>query len=568
MRRNLCALMALGVSIALVACNNDSKGTPETAPTYAVRGIVRDLNGAPLKNAAVVAKKATATTDAEGRYQLKLPEGDAVVRFAKAGYVDTLKKVSVSKDYPTMLHVNLLGAAKAQKLDASTGGLITGTGNANGTVSVEIPQSAFVDAKGQRVTDEVSVRLTNIDVSTDPVREAAPGSFIGDDKGNTVQIESGGMLALEVRDTSGQKVQVADNAKLTVKFPVNEGLQNPPETMSLWSFDEQAGQWALEGTSTLDNDKQYYTAELPHMSTWNCDQPLSATCVRGCAKDKDTGAPLAGAQVVASGIDYVGNSQATTGPDGCFKVAVKKSSKVRITVQHKLGGGTSREFDGAGDSDTPVPPAIATVCADAGEFDVEKDVFNYDGEATDCTSVMASIRGKECQEEMGAMFSCLRIAGGCTYSVGSSESVGMSMRWDSGARMVTSMGGLGSSVTMTGYDPDGQMCFSMDMSSSQTSGDNVSATYSDAKGNKYKITVNGNVTTVECPNGKKFEMTGEDSAAMSACRSQQNQSQAACTVEGLCQSKGDCGPSEICCGTGTYGMCYETVCPTGTTPLN
>jgi len=241
--------MALGLSFGLAACQDnkgttDDKGTTERSPTFAVRGVVRDVDGKPVKNVAVVAKKATATTDQEGRYQVMLPEGEAVLRFVRSGYVETIKKVTVSKDYPSMLHVNLLGAAKAQKLYAAEGGTIEGTRNVNGTVSVEIPESAFVDAKGQLVTDEVSVRLTNIDPTTDPVREAAPGSFIGvgvDGDSSAVQIESGGMLSLDVRDASGEKVQVAKDAVLKVKFPVNEGLKSPPATMPLWSFDETAG---------------------------------------------------------------------------------------------------------------------------------------------------------------------------------------------------------------------------------------------------------------------------------------------------------------------------------------
>ncbi|MCL2012277.1 MAG: carboxypeptidase-like regulatory domain-containing protein [Cystobacterineae bacterium] len=548
---------AIGLSMALIALPAcDKKEGVERSPTYPVRGMVLSIDGQPLGNVAVVAKKATATTDHQGRYQLKLPEGEAVLRFSKADHVDTIKKLTISREHPTMLHTKLLSANKAQKLSAEDGGLILGSSNKNGTVSAEFPTSAFVDAQGRKVSGEVSVRLTNIDASTEEVRQAAPGSFIGDNRGNMVQLESGGMLAIEVRDASGEKVQVAEGVKLKVKFPVAEGLSNPPDTMPLWSFDEVAGQWVWEGDTTLvqEGAELYYTSELPHMSTWNCDQPLLATCIMGCAKDEETGAPLAGAQVIVSGIDYVGNSQATTGADGCFRVAVRKSSAVRIMVQHKLGGGVSRPFDGAGEADTPVPPSSSTLCADAGEFVVERDTYNYDGVAVDCTSVMASLQGNACQEEFGEMMACMRVAGGCTYSLDTSSGMSLleaTMRWDSGARMVSSMGLHGN--TMMGYDPEGQLCYSGNIDITNPNATLLS--YTDAQGQKFRMEVKADLFTIECPSGKKFEITGEESEAMSACQAQQETD--SCAMEGFDFCRGGCEQGEICCELSGMNYCMN-----------
>jgi len=230
---------------------------------------------------------------------------------------------------------------------------------------------------------------------------------------------------------------------------------------------------------------------------------------------------------------------------------------VRITVQHQLGGGATRVFEDAGDTDTPVPPTAATVCADAGMFEVKKDTFDYDGVATDCTSVMASLGGGECQEVFGEMFACMRFAGGC--SIFTDGMSGTTTHWDSGARMVIEMdyaNPIGDGIAMTGYDPEGNLCFTGGVGN--VSEDNASATYTDAQGNKFKITTNGDNTIVECPGGKKFEMTGEEAAAMNACQSQQGQD--SCTMEGygFCGSATDCDSDEICCDFGGgIAMCYS-----------
>lgn len=596
MRRNLRMLFVVGLSMVfmtLLACreNGENNGEnkqnendghnprgTEKSSAYTVRGVVWDVDGKPLKNVAVVANKATATSDEEGRYQIRLPEGEAVLKFSSSNHVGTLKKVTVSKEHATMLHVKLLKAAPMQPVNADNEGTIRGSSNKYGTqLLAQFPARAFVDANGDEVSGNVFARLTNIDPTDDDVRESTPGSFLAaDEEGKVVQLESGGMLAIDVRDASGEKLQLAEDAKLKVWFPVAEGLveaaeklgENPPD-MQLWSFDEVAGQWVWEGLTEFergDNGELYYTAELPHMSTWNCDMPLEATCVMGCAKDKATGEPLAGAQVIVSGIDYIGNSQATTGADGCFRVAVRKNSQVQITVQHKLGGGLSRQFT-SGNTSTPVPPTSSTTCANAGEFVVERDIFDYNGVPVDCAETMPSFSGNACMEELGEMFTCWRTAGACTINIGSSGET--SMRWDSGARWELTSG------TLSAYQ-HGQFCYSMEYDSSGL------VIYKDAQGRTFKqtheIRSNQYKYTLECPSGQAVEVSVENMAALSACQPQAGGGGVSerCTFEwwGSCSSANECEEGEICCEVSaiSYSYCLnendESYCTSnGGTPL-
>jgi hypothetical protein len=555
------------VLMAISACDNENENNDEpfvddsSAPGVeepgglTVRGEVWSVAGQPLANVAVVAKTttgtATVTSDAQGRYQLRLPEGDVVIRFAKADYVGTIKRVTVSSDYATMLHVKLLKADRTHRFQADEGGTFFGTdNNGNGVVSVTIPEDAFIDANGELASGELSVQLTNIDPSDDNVNEAAPGFIAINEEGIPVQLESGGMLEIDVRSSLGEKLQLGGGKTLTVKFPVAKKLSDlyPDDDLSmpLWSFNEETAQWNLEGggkeiTPAEESDGFFYTAELPHMSFWNMDKPMSAVCVSGCAKDKGTGEPLAGAQVVAKGIDYVGSSASTTGADGCFRLSVRRSSKVNITVQHKLGGGITEEVYTWGSPVlTRVFPNHTDTCQPVlQESLIEKDTFNYGGLAAGCSSMATSPSGNsgKCLEEFGRMFACAPMAGCSTVFMGVGRSI---IRWDSGSRMEVR------GTEGTAYGPSGQKCFDYSFDIDQPT-NTLTFVYTDATGKIFKIEIAADRYSVECSSGEKFALN----TALSACQEQANPDQTnSCsekTVFRDCQSRFDCREENLVC---------------------
>jgi len=612
MKQNLRAVAAMGLSMVFMtlsacSCGDDSdnininvkdkenSGDPdstELSSGFSVRGVVQDTQGNPLGNVAVMAKNATATTDAQGRYQLRLfdgEEGEHVIRFSRSGYVHTIKKVPVFKDHATMFHVKLLAAERPKKLVAEDGGEIEGTiqNKKGNVVKAKFPKNALVNAKGDEVTGEVSVRLTNIDPSMGEADEAAPGSFIGflprsvsgEAADLVAQIESGGMLEVDVRNASGEKLQLKTGEKLEVWFPVPNDLQAPPDKMHLWSFDEEKGQWLLEEMDIeLSADKQHYIAHLPHMSLWNADMPFTSTCVMGCAKDKETGEPLAGAQVLTSGLNYVGNSQATTDAEGCFRVAVRKSSPVQITVRHSLNGGTSRPFHEVGNTDTLVPPTPSDICVDAGLFEVERDVFNYDGLAVDCTSAMASLSGNACQEAFGEMMACTRAVGACAIDYGyldpegKIEDITVAILWDSGARMVTSLDTSNPLIyrsVVTAFGPGGNMCYSATILTTSRDDDSLTFKYTNARGMEFKYErMPNNQMVVECSNGQRFELSGAESTAMLVCKEQESSQRCsadACRALELQTGKRceEMAADYVCCEYGE-GFMYSTCSPEAT----
>ena len=83
-------------SISLVAGNNAHDVVLTRIPTATVSGVVTDLSGAVIEGASVKIGSATATTDAEGRFELQnLPVGNATIHTTAPGFVPRSETVSL-----------------------------------------------------------------------------------------------------------------------------------------------------------------------------------------------------------------------------------------------------------------------------------------------------------------------------------------------------------------------------------------------------------------------------------------------------------------------------------------
>lgn len=550
MKRSM-SLWAL--SLVLVTCTSQTASPTTTAKLSAVRGVVTSTTGAPLAGVAVVSARSVATTDATGHYQLKVTPGDAVVRFRLEGYVESIKKVAVAEASPTQLHVGLLPAAPAVTVPAG-GGQVSGSGGA----TVSIPSNAFVSPQGQPISDDVKVRLTNIDPTTVPVRNAASGGFTANTGAGLAQLESFGLISIDVRDPLGRKLQVASGSQLEVVMPVAQGATSRDSSMPLWSFNEASGEWDPEGTVALDTTGNTYMASLGHMSTWNLDKPYLATCVAGCVADRNSSAPLPGASVHGDGLDYLGSSSTTAGADGCFRLAVRKSASVRITGTHASGGGTSVDVT-TGTADTAVPPTPGTSCLDAGTLLVEKDVYTYGDATTDCTALLSTMTGAACQSDMANLMACYRPAGGCTMSQqAQGQVITTTSMYGSGAynqQIIDTEDPAGfSALTTEFHGVDGALCYSMRIESASS----FVILAPDSKEYRMAYDENANSMTTTCPDGSRFIIDGATSAAMSACQPQQSSTGGTCSlnVPGSCTSSADCASSGgTCCSYVSVAFC-------------
>jgi len=161
---------------------------------------------------------------------------------------------------------------------------------------------------------------------------------------------------------------IVQGMAVVVEFPLPDPMPaTPPETIALWGFDDATGEWTEEGVATLDLERGVYVGTITHLSPWNCDQPLEATCVKGRVID-DSGDGIPGAYIIARGLDYSGDSAATADEGGEFCVPVRKDSRIEVTVHLPGGEQQTREIT-SGVEDTTVPAACDDPrCLDAGEW--------------------------------------------------------------------------------------------------------------------------------------------------------------------------------------------------------
>jgi hypothetical protein len=286
----------------------------------------------PIVGAKLYAGNATAMTDDQGHFVLSLiPAGDRVmVRTIKAGFGESLEPVSVRRDGHTYLAASLLPATIVTQMDATLGGLVDdGAGS-----RARFTAGSLVRPNGELATGPVTVSVAALDPSDPVAMLAFPGDFSARRMdGTQALIETVVPMSVSVRQGNEElEIRSGMNAEITLPIPAKLA-GDAPLTIPLWSLEESTGAWKEEGTATrhLDPDSPsgfVYKASVTHLSWWNADKPIEVTCIRGCAQVESL--PAGGVVVHAAGTNYSGETLASTGPDGCFVLDLKRSSAAGV----------------------------------------------------------------------------------------------------------------------------------------------------------------------------------------------------------------------------------------------
>lgn len=541
-------LLVCVTSVALVAaCSSDPPARPARESVTAVRGTIRDLGGTALAGVRVSAGSASAVSRADGVYDLRAPAGSQVVRFEKDGFVSSVVPVEVATLSPTQRDVSMLALAPAMPLDATAGGSVTGMRGAG----LMAPAAAFVNSAGAPVTGMVDVHLTPIDPSMATELRAVPGDFTADTGGARVALESLGMMDISVRQGT-ETLQVAAGSALEIRLPAAAGAATPDPMIQLWSMSETTGRWVDEGMATFDAATRTYVATTHHMSVWNVDKPLLATCVCGIVNESGAG-PLPGAHIQADGVDYFGSSETTTDDMGRFCVAVRKDSDVAIAAYHASGGGESRRVH-SGSADTMVPAAIGDArCLDVGEWTVTRDVFHSDtGGTVRCEDATNPYTG--CAGDLWTVLDCYQPTGACTYM--STGVTGSTVTYANGSRAVSTISSTAVDTEM--FSPTGTLCATstVDLASAMAGDTRMVYTIA-ATGQVFVMVIPSSDTgnmIIECPSGESVTVTPEQRQATEACFSGDSGGSMMCTraggmpIGGVCTADAECtAAGGVCC---------------------
>ena len=325
-------------TILLFSCHKDSEDSLKTNITIPGPEIitlingdldvyVTSLTGEALEDVDVFVYNEKLRTDKYGIAQFKnipLDGNGTFVRALKEGFFFGSEKFFPSGTDNSIV-IRLLPMDNAQEIDPSTVTEVAVEGGG----SIQFQANSFVDANGDEYDGTVKVYATRINPEAPFSHEVMPGNLFGiNDRGNAVALESFAMLAVELRDKDGGELDLANGKPATVKFVVDEKLQDAaPQFIPTWSFDEIQGNWIEEGEAEYIDGN--YVAEVSHFSFWNCDAPFPLVNVTGTVVDTD-GNPQVGFYVLVKVNGMCGAGY--TNADGVFTGKMPKNQLLTFCV--------------------------------------------------------------------------------------------------------------------------------------------------------------------------------------------------------------------------------------------
>ncbi|NRD21301.1 hypothetical protein HNV08_14685 [Winogradskyella eckloniae] len=165
---------------------------------------------------------------------------------------------------------------------------IVGTVNRGNSETVSLANGSSVSFDGNFIEEDGSAYFGSVDIimhHLDPVNEdmtiQMPGMlYAQNEEGAERMLQTLGMLAVELRGSGGEELNLAEGSTSEIKIQVDASLMSiAPATIPLWYFDEVNGYWKEEGEATLQGNM--YVGTVSHFSFWNWDIPAEtiALCV-------------------------------------------------------------------------------------------------------------------------------------------------------------------------------------------------------------------------------------------------------------------------------------------------
>ncbi len=279
-------------------------------------GEVYDESGTPISNAAVTLDNNNTNTDDKGRFVFKdisMNKLGAYVEVNKNGFFPGSDRFFPEEGSVNYVKITLLDKSNIGNFPSGEGALISSPEG----ISIDFPANGVVDADGNPYEGTVEVAARWIDPTATNLQEIMPGGLQGlmpggvQGNGDTfeeVALASFGMMAVELEGSNGEALNLGNDKKATLTFPVpTELLANAPATIPLWYFNESVGMWVIEGSATLQGAE--YIGEVSHFSFWNCDAPFDVAKACGIVLSS-TGTPLANANIkitiLSSGVSRMG----------------------------------------------------------------------------------------------------------------------------------------------------------------------------------------------------------------------------------------------------------------------
>lgn len=256
-------------------------------------GNVIDVNKNPISGVTITIGNETATTDSNGVFIINnatVNQRFGYIKAEKAGYIHASRSI-VPTNGTNKVSIMMLEATVVGTVNSGTVSTVT---DSNGS-SVSFDGN-FIKEDGSAYTGSVDVIMHHLDPANDDMPMQMPGMLYAQNQaGAERMLQTLGMLAVELRGTAGEDLNLAEGSTSEIKIPVDASLLSmAPTTIPLWYFDEVNGYWKEEGQATLQGNM--YVGTVSHFSFWNCDIPAEAIVLCVTANNSDD-LPLANTKI-------------------------------------------------------------------------------------------------------------------------------------------------------------------------------------------------------------------------------------------------------------------------------
>ena len=271
--------------------NQDQQNIPEVFSQYFGNEISRDFIGTvidksnlPISGVTITIGNDTAQTDGNGIFIIRdanVNERFGYVRAQKVGYINGSRSL-VPAEGTNKVTIMLLEANVTATINSGSSETVSLT---NGS-SVSFDGN-FIKENGDAYSGAVNVIMHHLDPTDVAMPLQMPGMLYAEnEEGAERMLQTLGMLAVELRGTNGEDLNLPEGSTSEIKIPVDASLMSmAPTSIPLWYFDEVNGYWKEEGQATLQGNM--YVGTVRHFSFWNCDIPAEAITICITATDDE-----------------------------------------------------------------------------------------------------------------------------------------------------------------------------------------------------------------------------------------------------------------------------------------
>lgn len=238
------------------------------------------------------------------------------------GYLTTVRQSSVTKTGRSFVNVNVVplnnppsGVAVRQAPNAANAqqGRVVVPAEVQtpeGSARVIIPQGMLVrDANGNQLQGSLNVTLVRFNNTNPTAQKCLPGGSIPRVQRQDGSVQKGmffsaGFVAVEISDEAGRKAASFDDGMVTLVKQIDPQTYNPltkttvapGDKVSVWSLNEETGDWKEEGLATAElvNNILQFTAYLKHLSYYHFAWFTDTNCPSGKPVSFVADAPLPG----------------------------------------------------------------------------------------------------------------------------------------------------------------------------------------------------------------------------------------------------------------------------------